>query len=155
MHRTAPPGALLRLLFRLPLLLYRARLGWLLGSRFLMLTHTGRRSGLPRKAVLEVVHRDASAGSYYVVAAYARHADWFRNIMQDPHVCVTAGRRTFPASAESLEHAAARDVLAEYARQHPRALRTIARLFRLEYDGSAQSIDSMALALPVVSLCPR
>jgi hypothetical protein len=75
--------------------------------------------------------------------------------MQDPHVCVTAGRRTFPASADSLEHAAARDVLAEYARQHPRALRTIARLFRLEYDGSAQSIDSMALALPVVSLCPR
>lgn len=108
MSHASPPGRLRRLLFRLPVVLHRARLGWLLGSRFLMLTHTGRISGLPRQTVLEVVHLDPAEGNYYLVAAYAERADWFRNITREPNVEVTAGRRTFAASAESLEHAAAR-----------------------------------------------
>ena len=40
---TAP--AFLIPMFKLPLLLYRLRLGWLLGRRFMLLTHVGRRSG--------------------------------------------------------------------------------------------------------------
>ena len=31
-------------MFKLPLLLYRLRLGWLLGTRFMLLTHVGRHS---------------------------------------------------------------------------------------------------------------
>jgi hypothetical protein len=41
--------------FRAPVCLYRCRLGWLLGKRCLLLTHTGRRTGLRRQTVLEVV----------------------------------------------------------------------------------------------------
>lgn len=33
-------------LFRAPVYLYRWRLGWLFGNRLLLLTHTGRRTGL-------------------------------------------------------------------------------------------------------------
>ena len=44
----APPGKALRLGLRLPIWLYRLHLSWLLGERFLLLTHTGRNSGLPR-----------------------------------------------------------------------------------------------------------
>ncbi len=44
-----PPGKVLRLGLRLPIWLYRARLGRLLGERFLLLTHIGRKSGLPRQ----------------------------------------------------------------------------------------------------------
>lgn len=47
-----PPRGLLRLAARLPLWLYRAGLGWLLSNRFLMLTHIGRKSGLPRQVVV-------------------------------------------------------------------------------------------------------
>jgi hypothetical protein len=42
-------------LVRAPVGLYRARLGFLLGSRLLMLEHTGRKSGARRYVVLEVV----------------------------------------------------------------------------------------------------
>ncbi len=35
-----------------------ARLGWLQGSRFLMLTHIGRKSGLARQTNIEVVGHD-------------------------------------------------------------------------------------------------
>ena len=127
MRKASAPGKMLRILFRLPLLLYRARLGWLLGSRCLMLTHAGRVSGLPRQTVLEVVHQDQIKGTFYMVAAYAEHADWLRNVMLDPRVTVTGGRRTFAAIASTLAHQDARKVLLWYALKHPRALRTIAR----------------------------
>ena len=152
MRKASAPGKILRILFRLPLLLYRARLGWLLGSRFLMLTHAGRVSGLPRYTVLEVVHQDQIKGTFYVVAAYAEHADWLRNVMLDPRVTVTSGWRTFAAIASRLEHQNARKVLLWYALKHPRALRVIARLFQIDYDGTAESVSRMAQALPVVSL---
>lgn len=48
------PRGLLRLGFRLPIWLYRLNLGWILGERFLLLTHTGRKSGLVRQTVIEV-----------------------------------------------------------------------------------------------------
>ncbi len=44
--------------FTVPILLYRARLGWLLGHRFLLLTHRGWKTGKIRRTVLEVVHYD-------------------------------------------------------------------------------------------------
>ncbi|MBE3142614.1 MAG: hypothetical protein IMZ61_01640 [Planctomycetes bacterium] len=46
------PRGLLRLSLRLPILLYKAHLGWVLGDRFLMLTHTGRKSGKPYQEIL-------------------------------------------------------------------------------------------------------
>ena len=42
-------------LFRAPVYLYRWHLGWMLGHRLLLLTHIGRRTGLRRQTVLEVV----------------------------------------------------------------------------------------------------
>lgn len=46
------PHGLARLLFRLPIWLFRLHLGWLAGHCFLLLTHSGRQSGLPRQTVL-------------------------------------------------------------------------------------------------------
>jgi hypothetical protein len=42
--KSSPPRGLARLAFRLPIWLYRLRLGWLLGDRFLLLTHIGGRA---------------------------------------------------------------------------------------------------------------
>lgn len=42
------PGRILRLAFKAPLVLYRLWLGWLLGERFVLLTHIGRRTGRTR-----------------------------------------------------------------------------------------------------------
>jgi hypothetical protein len=50
-----PPSRAVKLLARLPLRLYDLRLGCLLGHRFLVLTHRGRRSGRTYRTTLEVV----------------------------------------------------------------------------------------------------
>jgi hypothetical protein len=52
------PAGALRLAFRLPIYLYRLDLGWLLGHRFLLFAHLGRKSGLLRETVLEVILYD-------------------------------------------------------------------------------------------------
>lgn len=52
-----PTGFVLRL-YRLPILLYRVNLGWLLGHRGLLLTHRGRKTGLLRQTVLGVIVYD-------------------------------------------------------------------------------------------------
>ena len=57
--RSRPTGAL-RLAFRLPIYLYRLGLGRLLGHRFMLLTHRGRRSGRVYQTALEVVRYDPS-----------------------------------------------------------------------------------------------
>ncbi|MFL7870015.1 MAG: nitroreductase family deazaflavin-dependent oxidoreductase, partial [Anaerolineales bacterium] len=72
-----PPSKALRFGLRLPIWLYRLRLGWLLGDRFLMLTHTGRKSGLPRHVVIEVVQHDKETDTYYVVSGWGEKSDWY------------------------------------------------------------------------------
>ncbi len=59
-----PPKGIKRLFFRFPIVLYKIGLGPLLGERFLKLTHTGRKSGLERETVLEVVKHNREAGVY-------------------------------------------------------------------------------------------
>jgi hypothetical protein len=51
----------------LPIYLYRLDLGWLLGHRFLMLVHQGRRSGLLRETVLEVILYDPDTSQSVVL----------------------------------------------------------------------------------------
>ena len=97
-----PPGRFLRMVLRLPLWLYRLRLGFLLGRRFLLLTHTGRKSGLARQAVLEVVRHDRATGTYVVASGWGEGSDWFRNIQKTPNVVVTVGLEQFAAKAVRL-----------------------------------------------------
>jgi len=75
-----PPRGLARLAFRFPILFYRVGLGVLLGTRFLLLTHTGRKSRLERKNVLEVVKYDKETGTFTVAAGFGTTSDWYRNI---------------------------------------------------------------------------
>jgi hypothetical protein len=65
----------LRLAFRLPIYLYRLNLGWLLGHRFLLLVHRGRRSGLRRETVLEVVRYNPATKESVVLSAWGERAD--------------------------------------------------------------------------------
>ncbi len=60
--------------------LYDRHLGWLLGRRFLQLTHVGRRSGRRYRTVLEVVEYDRSVPEFVVVSGFGRRSDWLRNL---------------------------------------------------------------------------
>ncbi|MCA9848813.1 MAG: nitroreductase family deazaflavin-dependent oxidoreductase, partial [Dehalococcoidia bacterium] len=65
-----PPTGPWKLFFRAPIWLYRLHLGWLLGGRFLLMEHVGRRSGLVRRVVVEVVHHDRDADTYTVASGF-------------------------------------------------------------------------------------
>ena len=156
MTTSSSPRGLARLAFRLPIWLYRLRLGWLLGDRLLLLTHIGRKSGMPRQAVIEVVRHDRASDTYIIASGFGAQVDWFRNIQKNPNVVVQSGTRRLEAFAERLPPDVAAAELRSYAQRHPRAFRTITkRLLGQELDGSAESWRRLAAHVPMVALRPR
>jgi deazaflavin-dependent oxidoreductase (nitroreductase family) len=150
------PRGLARLAIRLPIWLYRLRLGWLLGDRFLMLTHIGRKTGQPHQTMLEVVRHDQATDDYIIASGWGERADWFRNIQKNPHVLVASGGRHWEASAEQLPITDAADELCEYARRHPYAVRALSRLMIGEtLCGSAEDCRRIAKRIPIVMLRAR
>jgi len=110
-----------RALMRAPVWIYRARLGFLFGSRILMLEHIGRKTGARRYAVLEVVGHPAP-DAYVIASGFGERAQWFANLMANPHVRVSvAGHGPRDATARRLPADEADAVLADYVTRHPRA----------------------------------
>jgi deazaflavin-dependent oxidoreductase (nitroreductase family) len=156
MTKNAAPRGLARLAFRLPIWLYRLRLGRLLGERFLMLTHIGRKSGQPRQTVLEVVRHDRTTCDYSIASGWGDRADWFRNILVNPNVLVESGGQRWEAVAEQLPVARAADELCDYARRHPYAVRALSRLMIGEtLSTSAEDCRRLAERVPIVALRAR
>lgn len=114
-----------RWMVRTPIYCYRAGLGFLFGTRLLMLEHTGRKSGARRFVVLEVVERPGP-DRYVIASGFGRGAQWYRNIGAHPEVHVSCGvRRRVPATAVPLTDDEAAAVLERYAVAHPRAWRSL------------------------------
>ena len=156
MNKSSAPRGLARLAFRLPIWLYRLRLGWLLGDRLLLLTHIGRKTNQPRQAVIEVVRHDSASDTYIIASGFGTHVDWFRNIQKNPNVLIQIGARRLESVAELLPYDVAAKELHDYAQRYPRTFRTIAkRLLGQELDGSAESCRRLAADVPVVALRPR
>jgi len=140
---------------RFPIWLYRLNLGWLLGERFLLLEHRGRKSGISRQAVIEVVDHDVQKGSYIVAAAWGHQSDWYKNIEAEPHVKIGVGTRRFPAFAKTLSPDDAVPHLNAYATKHPSAFRQLGSLLigSTSHD-TAQLINSFIEAIPFVEFLP-
>jgi deazaflavin-dependent oxidoreductase (nitroreductase family) len=78
-------------------ILYAIGFGPLVGRIILLLTTTGRKSGLKRVTPLQYEEID---GKYYLGAARGLKADWVRNIQANPNVEVRVKNRHFVGSAE-------------------------------------------------------
>ena len=144
-----PPRGWKAFFWRAPIFFYRAGLGWMLGERFLLLNHIGRKSGLPRQAVLEIVHHDTRI--YYVASGFGEKSQWFKNIIHTPQVKIQIGKWKLSALAERLPRSDAEDILREYAEAHPRALRELSCMIGLSYDGSEADLQNLAELLPVIA----
>lgn len=146
-----PVKGLLRFGVRLPLWLYRAHLGWLLGERFLRLTHIGRKSGQPRQTVLEVVDHDRATDSYIVTSGWGEKSDWFQNTLKTPQVVIDVGRRRLAVRADRLPIDEAEQWLLNYAQRHPRTFRELARLMTgKSLSGTREDCHRVSEAVPVV-----
>jgi deazaflavin-dependent oxidoreductase (nitroreductase family) len=152
---TKPPRGLARLAFRLPIWLYRLKLGWILGNRFMLLHHIGRKSGRPRQTVLEVVRYDKASGTYVVAAGFGVRSDWYQNIMANPHVMVDSGGRHMQAIAERLPPEAAEEELVDYNRRYPSLMKELARIMGYRLDGTEDDVRALGRILPIVALKPE
>ena len=71
--------------FKAPVVLWRLGLGSLIGQMMVLITQTGRKSGLPRRTITEM-HK--INGRKYAPVAFGRRAQWYRNIEADPLVTI-------------------------------------------------------------------
>lgn len=150
--RIARAGAALlrvRWLVRVPVWLYRGRLGVVFGTRLLMLEHVGRKSGHRRYVVLEVIDHPA-ANRYVVVSGFGARAQWFQNVEANPRVRIYLGSRK-PASAvaQRLDAGASAAALGRYATGHPRSW---AKLRPVLEETLGAPIDQDSTDLPVIAL---
>ncbi len=129
-----PPTGWRKHLWRAPIYLYRVGLGPILGKRFLLLTHQGRKSGLPRQAVIEIVRYDPEEEVYYVASGFGATSDWYRNLQAHPQATIQIGNKTYPVRAHFLSPEESGEEMLRYARKHRRAALELARLIGLEID---------------------
>src|SRR2546423_2395001 len=70
--------------------------------KYLYLTTTGRKTGLPREIEIWFVHH---AGRFYLLAEHFHRAQWVQNIVANPRVSVRVADRQFTATARVLDEA--------------------------------------------------
>lgn len=138
---------------RAPVWFYRLGLGWLLGRRFLLLEHTGRRSGRTRQTVLEVAGHEAATDTYYVASGWGPGSDWYQNLRHAPEARIQVGARKLAVRAELLSPEACGRAMVDYARRHPLAAKRIAQFCGCAVDcGEADYFAMGRDAVPFVAL---
>jgi deazaflavin-dependent oxidoreductase (nitroreductase family) len=140
-----PPSALI-------IRLYNLGLAPLLGRLILLLTTTGRKSGLPRVTPLQYELID---GQFYIGSARGTKADWFRNILADPHVRVRLKSREFAGIAEPItDFTLVADFLELRLRRHPRMVGMILKSDGLPSKPTRSQLEEYARGLAMVIIRP-
>lgn len=134
--------------------MFRMGLGPLFGGRLLLLVHTGRVSGLPRRTAIEVVEAGTHEGRacWTVASGFGPRADWFRNLRQTPHATVQVGRRFHAVTAQVLDPDEGGELMARYAPRHPRVARRLCAYMGFEVDGGAEDYRRVGRSIPFVRL---
>jgi len=151
-------GPVARRFLRAPARLYDWHAGWLLGPRFVRLTHAGRRSGRRYRTILEVIGTDREVGELFVLVGMGPSADWFRNIQEHPALELATMRRRFRPAHRVLDEREAVAAVAEYERRNRWALVVIrpvlSWLAGWRYDGGDDARLRLARQLPIVAFRP-
>ena len=80
-----PAGGWRKAMFKTPLYLWRMGLGWMLPRQVLVLTTTGRKSGLPRHTMVEY---SKIGSTLYIASGWGQRPQWVKNIEADPVVTI-------------------------------------------------------------------
>jgi deazaflavin-dependent oxidoreductase (nitroreductase family) len=149
------PTGLLKALLRAPVMLFRARLGWVFGYRLVYIAHRGRRTGKRREVVAEVVHYDRATPEVVVIAAWGENPDWYRNLQAAPPIEVRLAAQRwrtvqcrFPGGGETVQ------TLRHYRDAHPGAWRRLAPLLGFPADPADPRWCDVAGTVRAVALRP-
>ncbi len=131
----------------------------MLGTRFLLLTHVGRRSGRRYQTVLEILEYRDEGPEAVVMSGWGPNADWLRNIQAGSSPEVTIGSRRFVAAHRILGEEEAMKVVERYERRNrftaPIARAVLSRLLGWHYQGSARDRRRLVGQLPLIAFRPR
>jgi len=145
-------------LFRAPVYLYRWHMGWIFGHRCLLLTHVGRRSGIPRQTVLEVVEYRRSGPEAVVVNGFGRDSDWVLNIEARGGEEVRVGSTRFAAQHRFLSEDEAEEVMRQYEKRNrlitPVVRRGLSWILGWPYHGSEADRRRLVQQLPLIAFRP-
>lgn len=130
--------------------MYRVGLGGLLGSRFLLLEHRGRTSGLVRQSVLEVLEADEN-GAPIIASGFGETSQWYKNVSADANVWLTRGRTRTQAMAQRLDDDQALEVFERYRVNHARAAKALGKRIGVSL---VDDLDSAVEKLPLFRLSP-
>ncbi len=126
------PYGIYRLLANAPRWFYRLGLGWVLGHRVVQITHRGRKSGLLRRTILEVLSYDSQTREVLVVSGWEGKTDWYRNIEREPALEVRIGRVRYRPAQEFLSPQETAQLILTLFRQHPREVHFVGSLLGID-----------------------
>lgn len=133
--------------------LYALGLGPIVGRFILLLTTRGRKTGLPRVTALQYEEID---DAIVVGSSRGTKADWYRNILADPHVLVRLRSREFRGLAEpSTDPVRIADFLEHRLKRHPRMVGAILRAEGLPAPPSRADLEGYASRLAMVVIRPE
>ncbi|MGB2954645.1 MAG: nitroreductase family deazaflavin-dependent oxidoreductase [Anaerolineales bacterium] len=150
-----PPRGLKSIPWRMPIWFYRLGLGWMLGNRLLLLSHTGCKSGKIRQTVLEIIHYSPENHSYYLVSGFGTRSHWYQNIKQDPRVTIQVGSNRMTADAQRLEPDEAENIFLGYTQKYPRSIRLLAKVLKYDIVHTTEGYQAFGREIPLIRLTPR
>jgi len=141
-------------IFKMPLLLYRLHLGWLMGKRFMQITHVGRHSGKTYKTILAVLKFDENTREIYAVSAW-KGSDWYYNIQASPALQVETGRVHYVPTQRTLSAEEITTSFMEYRKKQPLFSRMICRIPGWKWDSTYEEFLTLARTLHGVAFIPK
>lgn len=136
-----------------PITAYKLGLGPVIGKMILLLTTTGRKTGLARITPLQYELID---GVYHIGAVFGTRTDWVRNIRADPVVQIRVKNDRFTAKAEVFTNPEEIADFVEYRlKKHPRMLGLIMRLDGFKSRPSRQELLNYCKGLALVRITPQ
>jgi deazaflavin-dependent oxidoreductase (nitroreductase family) len=119
----------------------------------LLLTTTGRKSGLPRTTPLQY---EEVGGAYVVGSARGVDADWYRNLVADPQVEIQVGGVRYAATAQPIaDPRQIADFLALRLERHPIMVGAMMMLEGLPPHPTRAQLEAHACQIAIVRLCPQ
>ena len=135
-----------------PQFFYAIGLGPIYGRLVLLLTTTGRKSGLPRVTPLQYEEME---GKIVIASARGTKADWYRNILVNPNVTIRVKSREFNGLAEPVENPErVADYIKYRLRKHPRMIGFIMRRDGFPHNPTREDLVAYSAKRAVVIITP-
>lgn len=144
------PIFVLRMMRLPPRLIYGIGLGTIMGRLVLLLTTRGRKTGKQHVTPLQF-ERDGDR--LLLGSMRGEEADWYRNIVADPHVGIQLGKHQFEAVAEPIKDPEQiTDFLELRLSRRPRMIASMLRAEGLAPPWTRENLASYALQIAVVAI---